>query len=311
MRHASVEQLASLAAGELRRRKAARISAHLAHCDHCQQANQQLESVSVLLASVSYAPMPDSLSARIEATIATEARQRVASEPATEAGRGELPARSRRTRQAGRRLPFVSSPMALRMAAATGAAVIVVGGAYELANHGLGSSSGASAPTSASPKAALGTAPAGPQILYLGSNHHQQQVQTVQTKNDFEPGHLQSQVLAAMNQATNSSAGLSGLSNAPAAAGVSGGVAAPSGRPVVGPTLPGQTATDQRMAACIDSVTADQVPEWVDIAKFKGEPAIIIVTSAHGSVPEQVWVVGTGCSASKNDVLDHKVFQHT
>ncbi len=311
-RHASADELASLAEGELRPRKAARVSAHLQHCDQCTNVSQELEGVSVLLASASYESMPDGVSAHIEAAIATESRQRLATEPATEAGRGELPARARRARRTGWQLPLVSSPLALRVAAATGAAVIVVGGAYELANHGLGASSGPSTPTASAGRAAVGAAPAiGPQVLFLGPKDHEQTFRTVQTRTDFEPGQLQGQVDAAMNQASSSSEGFGVASNAPAASGVQGAVSTPAaGGPAAGATLPGQTATDQRLAACIDRVTANQVPEWVDTAKYQGQPATIIVVAARGSVPAQVWVVGSNCSAAKSDVLDHQVLKH-
>ena len=42
----------------------------------------------------------------------------------------------------------------------------------------------------------------------------------------------------------------------------------------------------------------------VDVARYQGAPATIIVTEAAGG-PEQIWVVGTGCSASRSDVLHH------
>ncbi len=315
-RHASADELASLAAGDLSPRKAARVSAHLEHCDRCRHVSRELEGVSTLLSSVSYEPMPDRVSVRVEAAIATEARHRVASEPATESARGELPARSRRTGQPAWRLPFVSSPMALRVAAVTGAAIVVVGGAYELANHGLGASSSSSASPPVSHRAALGTTPSvEAQMLQVGPQGHQHTVKTEHTGTDFQRAQLQSQVQAIVKTPGSSDQAqqFSGIYNtAPAASGVSSAAnGVPSQSPSVAPTvLPGQSAADQQLSGCVDRVTSDQVPELVDVAKFEGQPATIIVVAAHGSVPAQVWVVGSSCSRSVSDILDHQAVKH-
>ena len=82
--------------GRPERRKAARIRHHLATCAQCTELNAQLP-LSRVLSTVDFGPMPDNLSARIETALAVESRQRLASEPATEAGRRELPAPVRRS----------------------------------------------------------------------------------------------------------------------------------------------------------------------------------------------------------------------
>src|SRR5215475_7508469 len=88
--HATTDQLASLAVGALSARKAARISAHVTVCEQCGQVSRQLDQVPAVLTSAQYLPMPATVSIRIEAT------QRLTAMPATEGGRGELPARHRR-----------------------------------------------------------------------------------------------------------------------------------------------------------------------------------------------------------------------
>src|SRR5215475_3796921 len=94
--HATTDQLASLAVGALSARKTARISAHVTVCEQCGQVSRQLDQVPAVLTSAQYLPMPATVSIRIEAALRVEATQRLTAMPATEGGRGELPARHRR-----------------------------------------------------------------------------------------------------------------------------------------------------------------------------------------------------------------------
>ena len=68
-RHASADELADLAAGILRPRKARKISAHLSGCAFCTDVSNQLANVSSLLATVPVAPMPANLSSKIGARL--------------------------------------------------------------------------------------------------------------------------------------------------------------------------------------------------------------------------------------------------
>ena len=43
----------------------------------------------------------------------------------------------------------------------------------------------------------------------------------------------------------------------------------------------------------------------VDVARYRGAPATVIVTRPAAGGPEQIWVVGDGCSASRSDLLHH------
>jgi anti-sigma factor RsiW len=70
---ASADRLASMAVGELRPRRAAKIRAHVARCETCTQIFQQLNAIPAILASLIYPPMPDNLPARIGSAISREA----------------------------------------------------------------------------------------------------------------------------------------------------------------------------------------------------------------------------------------------
>lgn len=312
-RHASADELASYAAGDMRPRKAAKIAAHLEVCAHCQEVSSELQGVSVMLASVSFAPMPDDVSARIETALAAEASQRLASAPATEAGRRDLPVRHRRPVFGNWKLPRISSPMALRVMAATGAAVIVVGGAYELASHGQGSTSGPAATGAAAPSHGRGAPSVGSIVpqMYAGPAGRERPVPTIVTKTQYTPANLQAQVAAVV-----SLAGKSGeLKPASASSGVTNsGLAGPeptaSTGPLHGVNSPAQSAADRQLIGCVDRVTAGRIPLLVDIAYFEGKRATIIIFAAVRGVPAQALVVGSACSKTSSDVLDHQVLKH-
>lgn len=307
-RHASADELASYAAGAMRPRKAAKVASHLSGCAQCAQVSSELENVSTMLASVSFAPMPDSVSVRIEAALATESSQRLASAPATEAGRRDLPARAGGGGRSGWKLPRFNSPLAVRLVAAAGAAVVVVGGAYELASHGLGSSSSAS--PSAARRAAPGVGAASlPQLqnlsygaeINVGPRSHLRPMRTVTSTANFVPAGLQTEVDAVMTQANK--AGLQKQNS------VAGGHSLPSAE-YSGVNVPGTSSKTSQLQGCVDRISAGLVPALVDRAKFEGKAATIIILAARGTSPAQFWAVGTSCSASVGDVLYHQVLKH-
>ena len=134
-KHPSADQLARLAVGELRPRKAAKIQAHVAQCEQCTQVCQQLNAIAAILASASYPPMPENLSARIASAISSEARQRLAAMPATEPVRRDVAARLPGAGAGGGwHLPGLSAA-ATQLAAAAGAVVIAAAGSYLAADN--------------------------------------------------------------------------------------------------------------------------------------------------------------------------------
>jgi hypothetical protein len=305
-RHASADEMASYAAGDMRPRKAARIAAHLDQCAECRQLVKELEGVSSLLASVNFAPMASKVSARIEAAIATESVHRVSAEPATEAGRRDLPTRARRSRLAAWRLSGIP-PAALRTVATAAAAVVVVGGAYELISHGPGQSSGpANSARAFAPRAASGfrsnsmrNLSFGPDVTLTSDGHHVS-LRTARTTTNFGPSHLQAQVTSAVTQASNDGLIASNKHMLALSPGMAAGDLNPAD----------ENATAQRLAGCIERVAATRIPELVDLATFERKPATIIVLAAISSHPAEVLVVGTKCSAAASDLLYRQVLKH-
>src|SRR5215469_9756345 len=187
--HPSADQLASLAVGGLRPRKAAKIQAHVAQCERCTRFCQQLNSIAAILASATYPPMPESLFARIESAISSEARQRLAAMPATEAGRRDLPARRPRAgADSDWHLPGLSAA-ATRLAAAAGAVAIAAAGSYLVAdNVGISVTRPPSSPLAGA------TAPTqrmslGPDVTY-GQPGSLDTIRAVESHTNFVAAHL-------------------------------------------------------------------------------------------------------------------------
>ena len=301
-RHATTDQLASLAAGALSPRKAARISAHLTVCVQCDQISHQLDQVPAVLAGAQSPPMPTTVSIQIEAALRVEATQRLTAMPATEGGRGELPARHRRrAARRGWHLPGFSVP-ATRLVAAAGALVIAAAGGYEIATHASGG-----AATSPSEGSAAGRVPAqqmslGPNVTYghPGALHT---IRAVQSIANFAPAKLTAEVSDAVHAAQargiptdQPTVSTPRASNAQTSS--SAGSAAPT------------SSLASRLAACIDLIAPGRMVLLVDLARYNGVPATVIVIAALAGSPAEAWVVGSACSASTKDIIGHTVLSH-
>lgn len=316
-RHVDVETLARYRDGDLHGWQAWRIRAHLASCGECREVIAELGQVTALLASVPEPPMPDDLSARIQGALAREAALRAASAPARPAtvsersraasafpspGRPDggpsrdLP-RDRQHRPARHRLGTwwgSGSQVRLRAAAAAVALVVVVIGGYEIASHAGSSSSPSS---SSAPQA--GTANLAPRVSYGPPVEYERSGQTLSvtpmtTNTDFTARELNSQVSrltgyqrpavtvpSTVNPAANPAAGSSGS----------------------GPTF--RQIPVSGMSGCLNRIAAGARVLLVDVDRFQGTPALVIVTQSSPASPKQIWVVSTSCSASASDILDH------
>jgi hypothetical protein len=301
-RHVTTDELASLAAGVLGRRKAARLSAHLAGCDECGEVSRQLDGVPAILLSAQYPSMPETVSIQIEASLRVEATNRLTAMPATEAGRGDLPARHRR-RTAGRgwHMPGFSVP-ATRLVAAGGALALVAVGGYLIASR-TGTGVTASAPTgSAVAPAQVQQLSVGPDVTY-GPPGAQHTIHSLQSSANFVPDKLSSEVVDAVHAAQ--ARGLSASQpafNPPGTSRAQATNAAGSAAPSAG--------IASRLAGCINSIAPGRVVVLLDQARFDGKPATIIAIAALAASPAEAWVVGSACSSANKDILGHVVLSH-
>jgi hypothetical protein len=297
-RHLSLKILAFYTEGAVRPRKASKIASHLAGCSRCTGNVQGLRQVPMLLSSANFPPIPENLSYRIEMAIVAESTTRVtAAGPVSgEASRRDLPARQGTTR-GGRperrwwRMP-VSSPLAGSLAA-VGAAVVIAGGGYEIAMHvSTGTASPASSAhqpaqngSAAGSAAANGVVRAGPEVQF--SLHGKQvSISTVETSTNFKPATLRVQAQGAMAaERLGTRTTLPGALGSPAA-------------------MPETTGTSQRqLTGCVSNIAAGRNVQLVDIARYDGKQATIIVVGRGANGPGVVYAVGPACSATNTDVL--------
>jgi hypothetical protein len=287
--HVDAETLAAFREELLSRRKAARVSAHLAACSRCAGLDAQLAEVSARLTRSTAPPMPDALTARIEAAIAAEAAARAATAAdggvATDAaGVGTGPrdgaARPSRRPRGPRR-----SWLALRVAAVAAAVVVVAGGGYGVVRLVSGSPSAETAAGSGAP-AAKQAAPApgtsaglrapGSQAAAGGSAPASR---IVSSGTNYQPSRLKAQVSAALARFSERTA-----------------FPAPSqaSRP---------TASAHQLPACVTHATGGKLPLLVDRARYQGHPATVIVVPGAASGMLRVLVVAGDCTATTGHVL--------
>jgi hypothetical protein len=299
-RHASAEELAGLDLDALKPRKAAKIRAHVATCVQCTQLSSEVSAVPATLASLSYPAMPASVSTQLDAALASESAQRLASAPATEAGRRDLPDRRRAPKSRhGRQLPGMSA-LGTRLVAAAGALVIVGAGGYEIATHATGNVGGTAASSSGAATAPTAGMSAGPSVMY-GQRASVKSVQTVHGSTNFTRADLGPQALAAVHAAKLAKLGTH------SAAGPAPSGAARSANTAANPGGPSQSS----LASCLDGIVGSQPLQLVETAKFDGSPATIIVTAQTAARPAEVWAVAPSCSASNSHVLDHLTLSRT
>ena len=302
IRHLRTETIARFRAEDLSPRKAGRVQAHLARCSQCAAASASLGGVTDLLASVPPAAIPDAFAARIETALRAEAVARSARGPATERSRGELPERAPGP---SRRLPGRPARAGLRLAAAAGAVAILAGGSYVISQVD-GSKQGTRSTASggghfAAPrpgengaaKISLGQQipyrPAGqPKAItpvYSGTNYLQRTLVT-QVRHEI---------------AVVSSARSTRAAPRPAAGPPAGPIAGSAGGSAAG--HPGDGQFSGTLAACVARISAGRRLELVNVARYQGDAAAVIVVAPSKAGQAEIVVVGPGCSGSRSDIL--------
>ena len=288
--HADAETLAAFREELLSRRKAARVSAHLAACSRCAALDAQLAEVSALLTRSAAPPMPDALTARIEAAIAAEAATRaaaaadgaVAADPAGGSNRSRDGAARPSRRPGGPRRSW----LALRVAAVTAAVAVVAGGGYGVVrlvsgNSTAGTAASERAPVSEPKAAAPGMSAGGSGSAAIGASGSMASYpRVVSSGTNYQPGQLKAQVTAVLTR-----------SRQHAATGA-------------GPTLPAPAkGPSARSPACVAQVTGGKRPLLVDLAKYQGRPATIIVVPGQRPGTLRALVVAGECTTPASRVL--------
>jgi hypothetical protein len=313
--HADAATLAAFREELLSARKAAQVSAHLAACSRCTALEAQLAEVTTMLNRATAPPMPDALTARIQAALATEAAARAADAPKLAAavavpgaatpgtpghnGSQGADGQDRTKRAAGSRTGWRGhdrSWLALRVAAVTAAVVVIAGGGYGVSQLLTGS------PAVTGKASGAGTG-AGPAIRIKGP-----------VAGDLNPASG-----PAASPGTGSSTGTfaalvisSGTNYRPASIGAQASSvlakvnrhARSSARP--GPTLAptqNQASLFPDLQSCLIHIANGQHPLLVDLAKYQGRPALIVVLPSTNGGQPRAKVVAPGCTATAANVL--------
>jgi hypothetical protein len=264
MTHPDPEALAEFRAGHVTGRRGARISAHLAGCEHCGGLCDQLAEMSALLAAVPAPAMPDAVARRLEGVLAAEAVKTDDSERAVDPRSRDRTASPRRPR---RHWDF--RLVTLRVLAPAAAVVVLAAGGYGLSRIGssstsseaAGSGSTASAaapPAAAVPSSAPTRAGAGPAIEAPA------RFGVVISETNYLPATLQQQLEHELQ-------------------------------------LHHAVGTARQLASgpvkeCVLRVAGPATLALVEKARYRGQPAIVIV--AARSPRDTAWVAASGCSAS-------------
>ena len=267
--HVDAESLALYAEGQLSRRRTVRVRAHLAGCAECARTAAALAEVTTRLSQVPVPPMPAAVAAQLDAALSAESARRAAGAAPAPAPADAPPPRP------PRRGPLWS-PRALRILAATGATLVVAGGAgyavSQFSGSGSSGSAGAASSASSAGRTPVDHSPLAAAPAMAPGSHAPPRVPTrpqhplpCKTGTDYRAGTLVRQTKKAL--AEYDMGGLSGpgvlpISNVPAG-----------------------------VLNCVSHVAQGHPVRLVDLARYQQRPAIVIV---HGH-PDTVTVVSDAC----------------
>jgi anti-sigma factor ChrR (cupin superfamily) len=322
--HADAATLAAFREELLSARKAAQVSAHLAACPRCAALEAQLAEVTTLLNRATAPPMPDALTARIQAALAAEAAARNATTaphaaPAPEAVPAMAGAAGHDGRQGSNGHRSGAEPrrarwrghdrswLALRVAAVTAVVAVIAGGGYgvtQLLSGGSptpnGATSGAGVPA---PNVKIkGPIPrmsggfnAAPNAG-SGSNSRSSAVTmaplVTSSGTNYQPTSLGAQastVLKRLTPSTHSS---------------------PKPLPAMAPSQV-QESLFPHLQACLIHIGHGQRPQLVDLAHYLGHPALIVVLPATNGAQPKALVIARGCTATTAHILATAPLPHS
>lgn len=290
--HFSTDDLASYGAGMVSGGKAARISAHLSSCPECAGVQSGLADVSQLLASVRVPPMSEALTLRLQAVITDEAAKRAALVP----GRSELAERTGRPVRRRSMRVWSSSPLLLRSLAAAGVVVLLVGGGVLLANQ-------RGAVPSSARSSGQGAAPTVPRSKSRESTANVGSASTVTLRYRHAGGFVYANAVASDVDYTKSDLAVGirhEMANVAQLVGPSASM--PAASAAAEPRHALNHITVGRLESCLSMVATDHVVLLVEVARYLGLPATIIVLRPVGDTFEVI-VVGEACGPAGQDIL--------
>lgn len=265
MTHLDADALADLHEGLLAADRAADARAHLERCAECRAVEASLRAVPASLAAAAEAgAMPADVVARVDDALSRAGRDRVPSGSAAAMTVTPLGSRTRR------------SPVGTRLLQAAAAVVLVLAvvgvGASVLMSGGGGTSSGGSS-------GAYADGPGGKATYAL-----------LATGADYSASSLAGAVPRLVaGEGRPFSAARDGDAGPTTASSPAEGAVAPDDT--------GRLAAGAALADCVTALAdAPAVPLAVDLARYEGKPAaVIVLPGLDDPAMVDVWVVGPGC----------------
>jgi hypothetical protein len=281
MTHPDSEVLAEFRAGLITGRHGARISAHLATCEHCAGRCDQLTEISALLAAVPAPAMPDAVAQRLETVLAAEVAKRDSSERAVDPRAPDRASLDRSGNPPPRR-HWAFRLVALRLLAPAAAVVLLAAGGFGLSRIGSSSPGSEASESSASARSAAVRPTAGARPA-AGSASRSGALPAVAAPANFGVVTSQTNYLhATLGQQLTRELALH-----------------PEAAPKVQQLAPGP------VKGCVLLVTQGIRPgtlRLVETAYFQGQPANVIVAASGDR--DVAWVTTPSCSDSSHYVLD-------
>ena len=317
--HADAATLAAFREELLSARKAAQVSAHLAACPRCAALEAQLAEVTTLLNHATAPPMPEALTARIQAALAAEAASRTAAAapvpepvpamvgaPVHDGMRGSNGRRDRE--DAGHRTGWRGhdrSWLALRVAAVTAAVAVIAGGGYGGAQLLSGSSAvkGASGSGAAGPNM-RGIPGPGPRVSAGGIREAPgSSGASGGGSSSSSSSNLSTMAPLVKSSGTNYQATSLGAQASTVLKQLTRSAHSSSARPIPVAPAPTQASFSPNLRACLIHLGNGQRPLLVDLAHYLGHPALIVVLpGAQGTRPHAL-VIAPGCTATTAHIL--------
>ncbi len=151
----------------------------------------------------------------------------------------------------------------------------------------------------------------GPAITYHQASGNKS-LPTVSANTDFTSAHLGGQAVAALTTAKQRGV----VASPPKAAAAHATLATPGSASAssFASTANGTSTTpsQSQLTGCVDKIAAGEAVLLVELAKFDGKDATIIMVASIKPVGSaDVWAVGRGCSAGNTQVLDRTHVAHT
>ncbi len=257
--------------------------------------------------------MPDQVTARIQAALMAEAARPALATAGARPGAPQPaePARRQSRHAAGRaggsrrwRLPELRSQLAVRALGVATAAAVIAGGAYGISQLGPAGQTATSSSAAGGSGAAGNAAVPRPARVSGPVLHYRQAGQAVtftpvSTRTNFTQQQLTSQAAAALRHPVRSPPQFHGpaISNRPGAHSA--------------PAVHGQSGQSFRgipvgaLQGCVTRVSAGRTVLLVDVGRYQGRPATVIVVAgpAGGTGGSRVFVVGPGCSSSESNLI--------